>query len=69
MNSQRIFVAGSKGMVGSAIIRKLEQDQTCEIITASKQELNLTDQASVNAFFLKKIESIKYTWRQQKLVV
>ncbi|MBI1451844.1 MULTISPECIES: GDP-L-fucose synthase [Acinetobacter] len=53
MNSQRIFVAGSKGMVGSAIIRKLEQDQTCEIITASKQELNLTDQASVNAFFKK----------------
>jgi len=53
MNSQRIFVAGSKGMVGSAIIRKLERDQTCEIITASKQELNLTDQASVNAFFKK----------------
>lgn len=53
MNSQRIFVAGSKGMVGSAIIRKLEHDQTCEIITASKQELNLTDQASVNAFFKK----------------
>ncbi|WP_111859192.1 GDP-L-fucose synthase [Acinetobacter sp. CFCC 10889] len=51
MNSQRIFVAGSRGMVGSAIIRQLEQDQTCEIIIASRQELDLCDQASVNTFF------------------
>jgi GDP-L-fucose synthase len=51
MNSQRIFVAGSRGMVGSAIIRKLKQDHNCEIITASKQELDLTDQASVKTFF------------------
>ncbi|RKG31602.1 GDP-L-fucose synthase [Acinetobacter tianfuensis] len=51
MNSQRIFVAGSRGMVGSAIIRQLEQDQTCEIITTSKQELDLCNQASVNTFF------------------
>lgn len=51
MNSQRIFVAGSRGMVGSAIIRQLEQDPECEILTASKQELDLLDQASVNVFF------------------
>lgn len=51
MNLQRIFVAGSRGMVGSAIIRKLKQDHNCEIIVASQQELDLTDQASVNTFF------------------
>ncbi|NNP73964.1 GDP-fucose synthetase [Acinetobacter defluvii] len=51
MNSQRIFVAGSRGMVGSAIIRQLKQDQMCEIIIASRQELDLCDQASVNTFF------------------
>lgn len=59
MNSQRIFVAGSRGMVGSAIIRQLEQDQTCEIITTSKQELDLCNQASVNTFFKKnKVDQI-----------
>ena len=51
MNSQRIFVAGSSGMVGSAIVRQLEQDPECEILTVSKQKLDLLDQASVNVFF------------------
>ncbi|MHA3052311.1 GDP-L-fucose synthase [Acinetobacter sp. ANC 4640] len=51
MSSQRIFVAGHHGMVGSAIIRQLEHNSNCEIITASRQQLDLCDQKSVQYFF------------------
>lgn len=50
MSTQRIFIAGHQGMVGSAILRQLEQNVDCEIVTASKQQLDLCDQAAVNAF-------------------
>lgn len=45
-----IFVAGHKGMVGSAICRMLK-DQHHEVITVSRDELDLTDQANVKSFF------------------
>lgn len=51
MSSPRIFVAGHHGMVGSAIVRQLAQNLDCEILTASKQELDLCDQRAVNHFF------------------
>lgn len=38
-------------MVGSAIVRQLMQRDNVEVITRSRQELNLLDQAAVNAFF------------------
>lgn len=47
----RVFVAGHRGMVGSAIIRRLERDASVEIITRSRQELDLTNQAQVQKFF------------------
>ena len=50
MSSQRVFVAGHHGMVGSAIIRQLEHNSNCEIIIASRQQLDLCNQASVNDF-------------------
>ena len=51
MAKQRIFVAGHKGMVGSALVRQLEQDQTVELVTRDRGELNLLDQAAVQTFF------------------
>lgn len=48
---KRIFVAGHKGMVGSAICRQLEALGDCEIITKDRSELNLTDQSAVRNFF------------------
>jgi len=51
MAKQRIFVAGHKGMVGSALVRQLEQDQTVELVTRDRTELNLLDQAAVQTFF------------------
>lgn len=48
-----IFVAGHKGMVGSSIIRRLSKDPQNSIITASRTELDLTNQQAVNSFFAK----------------
>ncbi len=48
----RIFVAGHRGMVGSAIARALSADDAHEIITRSSSELDLRDQAAVQAFFV-----------------
>ncbi len=49
--SQKIFVAGHRGMVGSAIIRCLQALGYTNIITRGRDELNLLDQATVQAFF------------------
>jgi GDP-L-fucose synthase len=48
-----IYVAGHRGMVGSAIVRKLQQEGFDRIITRTSSELNLTNQAAVEAFFTK----------------
>ena len=47
----RVFVAGHRGMVGSAIVRKLEVISGYEIVTRSRSELNLLSQADVAHFF------------------
>ncbi len=51
MSKTRIFVAGHKGMVGSAIVRALEKRADVEIIIADRQRLNLLDQKEVEEFF------------------
>jgi GDP-L-fucose synthase len=52
MNSdQSIYVAGHKGMVGSAVVRLLQQHGYQRIITRDRSELDLTDQLSVQQFF------------------
>ena len=50
-SSPKIYVAGHRGMVGSAIVRVLEQQGHTHIVTRTHAELDLTDQASVRAFF------------------
>lgn len=47
----RIFVAGHRGMVGSAIVRRLEALGHQNIITRTSSEVDLMNQAAVNAFF------------------
>ena len=49
----KIYVAGHKGMVGSAIVRELNRQGYDNIITRTHQELDLTRQESVEAFFCK----------------
>jgi len=47
----RIYVAGHRGMVGSALVRELDAHGYRNIITRTHAELDLTDQHAVNAFF------------------
>ena len=47
----RIFIAGHRGMVGSAIVRKLRERGYTNLITRTRTELNLVQQADVRNFF------------------
>ena len=47
----KIYVAGHRGMVGSAIVRELNRQGYTNIITRTHKELDLTRQAAVEAFF------------------
>lgn len=49
--TNKIYVAGHRGMVGSAIIRHLQGTGSQNIITRSHEQLDLTDQAAVRRFF------------------
>ncbi|MCH5236397.1 MAG: GDP-L-fucose synthase [Muribaculaceae bacterium] len=49
--SSKIYVAGHKGMVGSAIVRELKRQGYHNLVTRTHSELDLTDQAAVNLFF------------------
>ncbi len=52
--NSKIFLAGHKGMVGSAIFRRLKKDGYKNIIIASKKKLNLLDQKKVKNFIKNK---------------
>lgn len=47
----RIFVAGHRGLVGSAIVRKLKSEGHSNLLLKTRNELNLLDQAAVHRFF------------------
>ena len=47
----RTFVAGHGGLVGSAIVRRLEDADYCGLLTATRDQLDLRDQAAVNYWF------------------
>ena len=49
----KIYIAGHRGMVGSALLRKLQQQGYSNIITRTSKELDLRSQAAVAEFFAK----------------
>ena len=49
--SDKVYVAGHRGMVGSAIVRKLRADGYANLVTRTSKELDLRDQQAVNEFF------------------
>ena len=51
-NDSKIFVAGHNGLVGSAIVRNLESNGHTNIITRTRNELDLTDTIAVKKFFV-----------------
>ena len=50
-HSSRIYVAGHRGLVGSALVRRLRAEGAKELILRTHAELDLTDQAAVDEFF------------------
>ena len=50
-NMKRVFVAGHRGMVGSAIVRQLENQPNIELVLRTRTELNLLSQQDVAEFF------------------
>ena len=48
--SRKVYVAGHRGMVGSAIVRRLRQAGYTDIVTRTRQELDLLDQRAVHEF-------------------
>ena len=62
MSKQRIFIAGHRGMVGSAIRRQLEQRGDVELVLRTRDELNLLDSRAVHDFFAsERIDPVSYT--------
>lgn len=51
--NNKIYIAGHRGMVGSAILRTLQQQGYTNLVTRAHAELDLTNQAAVQAFFEK----------------
>ena len=49
--SDKIYVAGHRGLVGSAIVRNLQKQGYNNLLLRTSKELDLTNQAAVNAFF------------------
>ena len=47
---KKIFVAGHRGMVGCAICRQLQKQSDVEIITRTRDDLDLCDQSAVHKF-------------------
>ena len=57
----KIYVAGHRGMVGSAIVRELVRQGYNNILTRSHAELDLISQEAVNDFFAKEKPCLLYT--------
>jgi GDP-L-fucose synthase len=50
LEGKRVWVAGHRGMVGSALVRRLERENLAEILKVTRQEVNLVDQAATTAW-------------------
>ena len=51
MKQEKIFIAGHRGMVGSSILGKLEHSNYSNIVTRTRQEMNLMNKHKVLDFF------------------
>ena len=49
--NDKIYIAGHRGLVGSAIVRQLEERDFTNLLVREHKELDLTNQVAVQAFF------------------
>src|SRR5690606_5528851 len=47
----RVYVAGHRGLVGSALVRRLEAEGFTDIVTATREQVDLRDQSEVSHWF------------------
>jgi len=59
LKGKTVFVAGHRGMVGSALVRRLAREDI-ELLTAGRRELDLRDQAAVSDFFACKTPQVVF---------
>ena len=64
----KIFVAGHRGMVGSAIVRALQSQNAGHILTRTRAELDLLNQAAVGEFFAHEQPDQVYLGRRARWV-
>ena len=64
----KIYVAGHRGMVGSAIVRRLEKEGYGNLVLKTSSQLDLRNQGRWNSFLVRKNRST-YFWRQRKWAV
>ena len=64
-HTDKIYIAGHKGMVGSAVLRKLQAEGYRNFVFRSSNELDLRSQAQVEAFLTQK-DPIMSSLRRQK---
>jgi len=53
LNGKTVWVAGHRGMVGSALVRRLDRENPRAVLTPNREELDLTHQAAVEAWIAK----------------
>jgi GDP-L-fucose synthase len=56
--SDKIFVAGHRGMLGSALVRRLQAEGFYNVVTRDRAQLDLTDESAVGKFFAKEKPAI-----------
>ena len=61
--TDKIFVAGHKGLVGSAIVRKLKSKGFKKIILADRRKLDLINQNKVFSFSPTRLSKLRLIWR------
>ena len=57
-NSEKIFVAGHRGLVGSALVRRFEADGFTNLLKRDRKQLDLTNERAVEDFFAKEKPSV-----------
>lgn len=65
IKTSKIYVAGHNGMVGSAIVRKLRKVGYDNIVVRTSAQLDLRNQATVDAFLKKRSRNLFFSQRQK----
>ncbi len=56
----KIFIAGHRGLLGSAIVRRLQREKYENLVTASSDELDLRDTRKTQSFFLPRSPTMSF---------